>query len=310
MSKKVFYLFPLTLIILLSACESKVRKNDFVDLNKGWKFKTGDNLDYAKPDFDDRNWKNIEVNKTWNEQGYPKYVGFAWYRLRVFIPNSLKENAALKDSLVFNLGKIDDFDQVFLNGEMIGENTQSTEPGSEVKDSFKELDNSLWDKHRRYVLPSDSKLIKWDEENVIAIRVYDWGVAGGIFSGDLSIKMSQLSDYLKFEMNRGTFESDGENFIKNIILENTSVFYTIRTNFMIELKDNINDEVLHESVEQIELLPNEKREIVLHFKTVALVIFSAGGCHAGKLVLGSGVVGIIEMLLGNVVASKISMGDE
>ena len=170
-----------------------------IELKSGWKFMNNDNPEFAKPDYNDANWKSISVDKPWDKQGYPPKKGFGWYRIKVVIPSSLKENAFLKDSLIFHLGKIDDFDQVFLNGEMIGENIQSAEPGSEVKDSFKELENSFWDKYRRYVVPSDSNLIKWNEENVIAIRVYDWGVAGGIFSGELNIKMSEISDYLRTE---------------------------------------------------------------------------------------------------------------
>ena len=30
---------------------------NILELDKNWKFKTGDNLDYAKPDFDDEKWE-------------------------------------------------------------------------------------------------------------------------------------------------------------------------------------------------------------------------------------------------------------
>ena len=178
MSKLASILFSSTLIFALSAYENGTGENNLLELKNGWRFKIGDNLDYAKMDYDDSDWEQIEVSKTVEEQGHRNYNGYSWYRIKIFIPVSLKKNAALTDSLVINLGKIDDFNQVFFNGEFIGENLRNVKRGTKPDNSFKDKDYSFWNMNRRYTLPIGDKLIKWDAENVIAVRVFDWGGAG------------------------------------------------------------------------------------------------------------------------------------
>ena len=92
-----------------------------VNITKGWKFKTGDSSAWSSPTFNDASWAPIEVGKPWEAQGYDNYDGFAWYRLHIVIPSSIKEKSFLKEKLRFDMGKIDDGDEVFLNGSLIGE---------------------------------------------------------------------------------------------------------------------------------------------------------------------------------------------
>jgi hypothetical protein len=84
------------------------------------KFKTGDNVTWSQPLFDDSKWATLQTNIVWDEQGYKDYNGFAWYRMHVKISSFLKEQAYWKDSLRINLAKIDDADEVYLNGVLIG----------------------------------------------------------------------------------------------------------------------------------------------------------------------------------------------
>ena len=70
-----------------------------LNLNVPWKFIQGDQPGYASPSFDDALWKTIAVDKIWEASGYDPYDGYAWYRIRVVIPSSLKKMAPLKDSL-------------------------------------------------------------------------------------------------------------------------------------------------------------------------------------------------------------------
>src|SRR5579862_6286649 len=110
--------------ILFVACLVLISSSGFsqVDITKGWKFKTGDSAVWSSPAFDDASWSPIEVGKSWESQGYDNYDGFAWYRLHVIIPSSIKEKSFLKEKLRFDLGKIDDGDEFFLNGNLIGRN--------------------------------------------------------------------------------------------------------------------------------------------------------------------------------------------
>ena len=71
-------------------------------------FKTGDDINFAKPDFDDSQWQQIKSNVTWELQGFDGYNGFAWYRFHVTIPTAIKTNSLWKDSLRIHLAKIDD----------------------------------------------------------------------------------------------------------------------------------------------------------------------------------------------------------
>jgi hypothetical protein len=82
-----------------------------------WKFHTGDDPAWSKADFDDLAWNTIDLTPGvgWTKQGYPRYSGFAWYRLRVDVQGAT-HRLALKMP-----DQADDAYQVFVNGEMIGE---------------------------------------------------------------------------------------------------------------------------------------------------------------------------------------------
>src|ERR1700730_15997190 len=112
--KNIFTLITLTGILFF-----KVNAQE-VSLNKEWKFKTGDSTQWASPTYSDQNWKPISVLQSWEAQGYPNYDGFGWYRLHLVIPSSIKEKSYLKDSVRIDLGIIDDNDEVYLNGKLIG----------------------------------------------------------------------------------------------------------------------------------------------------------------------------------------------
>jgi PKD repeat protein len=263
MAKRLLFVFSVMFLTFLLSCEHE-KASVTINLDRNWKFITGDNLDYAKPDFDDSAWKEIRVDKTWNKQGYPKYWGFAWYRIRIKIPSSLKE-AELKDSLIFKLGKIDDFDQVFFNGVLIGENLKNVKRGTKVTNDFKNLKHSYWNVFRRYSLAIDDTLIKWDKENVIAVRVYDWGVAGGIFSGGLSVGMPQISDYLKLQIDKGNFSDRENSFAKTVRIKNVSRAYTIEGEFEVKVADNITEKEIFEKELDISLPPLKGKEIQFVF---------------------------------------------
>ena len=82
-----------------------------------WKFHTGDNPAWSKADFDDSGWNAMDLSSGagWTKQGYPRYSGFAWYRLRVDV-HGATHRLALKMP-----DQADDAYQVFVNGQMVGE---------------------------------------------------------------------------------------------------------------------------------------------------------------------------------------------
>lgn len=150
------------------------------------KFKTSDDKTFADPAFDDSKWETLKTNVIWESQGYSEYNGYAWYRLHIMIPSSIKSSAVWKDSLRFYLAKIDDVDETYLNGKLIGKSGSFPED----KDSYQ----TAWNKTREYRLSSNDPLIHWDADNVIAVRVYDGGGGGGIFGSMPYVSMVDLID--------------------------------------------------------------------------------------------------------------------
>ena len=132
-----------------------------VDLSRGWKFRTGDDPSWAAPTLDEGGWKPIEVGQNWESQGNANYDGYGWYRIHVVIPSALKTDSYLKESLRFALGKIDDGDQVFLNGTLVGQNAGKT----------KDITQGNYQLDRIYTVPLGDPSIHWDQDNVIAVRV-------------------------------------------------------------------------------------------------------------------------------------------
>jgi hypothetical protein len=115
-------------------------------LNGPWKFHTGDDLAWARPDFDDSNWAEIDLTPPpgsfdrfigtsgfvpgWTARGYPGYSGFAWYRLRV---NVEQHESAEQGLLALKMpDNCDDAYQVYVDGKLIGSMGRFTPNGITV----------------------------------------------------------------------------------------------------------------------------------------------------------------------------------
>ncbi len=145
-----------------------------LDLTGLWKFKLGNNTDWKAPRLEDANWDEVSVPASWESQGYEGYDGYAWYRKSFTIPSSLADK-----ELYLSLGKIDDYDRVFLNGQEIGE-VYDLKKDSEYR-------RRGYEYNARRVYPIPEELIKSGGTNTIAIRVYDEGQRGGIYEGPIGI---------------------------------------------------------------------------------------------------------------------------
>ncbi len=100
-------------------------------LNGPWKFHVGDNPQWADPNFDDANWQQYVVSSEhpaltleqalqtdpvpgWQQHGYPGYTGYAWYRIRIGVPQNSGSIALLMPP------HVDDAYEVYVNGTKIG----------------------------------------------------------------------------------------------------------------------------------------------------------------------------------------------
>ncbi len=137
------------------------------------KFRKGDNMEWKNPGFDDRSWSDINTKYAWEGQGYGEYDGFAWYRIHFRLPSEMRKSIYLADNLLFYLAKIDDAGEVFLNDTLIGKS------GSFPSDEKGYISN--YTQEQRYKVSMDAPYVRWDQENVLAVRVYDGNGLGGLF---------------------------------------------------------------------------------------------------------------------------------
>lgn len=145
-----------------------------LSLHGKWKFNIGDKSLWADPYFDDKSWESIYVPSKWEDEGFNGYNGYAWYRTSF-------EGSALKDrgtSFTLFLGYIDDVDEVYLNGHRIGSSG-----------SFPPRYHTAFNAFRSYYIPNE--YLKTNGRNVIAVRVYDAEIEGGIVSGEVGIYTSR-----------------------------------------------------------------------------------------------------------------------
>jgi len=152
------------------------------DLSGNWKLTFHNYKDCRDIDYDDSQWYNVHVPACWESQGFNNYDGHAWYRKSFTMPNDLTDQ-----KLYLILGKIDDKDRVFLNGEEIA--------------NYKDMFNTpfdcrykgYWQMRRAYKIPKS--LLKPGQKNVITILVYDGGGIGGIYEGPVGIMDSENYDH-------------------------------------------------------------------------------------------------------------------
>lgn len=147
--------------------------NTEVELSDQWKFHLGDNIDFAKSNFNDSLWPIMKVDSVWENRGFDKYDGIAWYRLHVTIPSKLKVLNSELQAVLLALACVDDRDDTYFNGEKIGSLT-----GYDAKRNYLVLYNK----------------INWDSDNVIAIKVTDYGGFGGMWGKNRKILNVKLPD--------------------------------------------------------------------------------------------------------------------
>jgi len=155
-----------------------------VTISRDWKFKTGDSLNWSASDYNDTQWDNLKAGLWWAHAGYD-YSGFAWYRKKIVISSELKPAVKKTGYLKLSLGQIQDADQTFLNGKLIGETG-----------SFSPFEGK-WGQPRNYFVRADE--IEWDKENTIAVRVYGPNKNGGMHTGPYTYQPYRLTfkDFVK-----------------------------------------------------------------------------------------------------------------
>jgi sialate O-acetylesterase len=153
----------------------KTTVNFDVNLQGAWKFMPGDDIRRKESDFNDNLWDEIFVPAKWEDQRYRDYDGYAWYRKSFIYPGNAGD-----EKMVVMMGKIDDIDQVYINGTFVGSTGNFPENDRESANSGQE-----YDAFRGYYIPAG--LLKKGQKNIIAVRVLDTRGAGGIYEGPVGI---------------------------------------------------------------------------------------------------------------------------
>ena len=224
----------LLLLALLAAGFSSVRAQD-VPLAKGWKLAVGDSAQWASPTYNDQHWKEVNVAHSWEQEGHPGYDGFGWYRIHVVIPSSIKEKAFLKDSLRINLGSVDDNDEVFLNGKLIGRFGGKT---GDIK-------TGGFYGPRTYTIAANNPAILWDKENVLAVRIFDTGGDGGIYGTNFSIGMADVMDHVTVNTEADFEYGEHQSLSKSVKLITTN-HYDYKGKLAFKVTDPETNAVLYE----------------------------------------------------------------
>ena len=161
--------------VLISGCDLNFNFpisedwDQVVNLEGDWKFSIGDDSLWSKAKYDDEDWEEVKAPSSWENEGYHGYNGYAWYRKHFQVRSRYKNHA-----INLHLGRIDDVDEVYVNGNLIGFNG-SFPPNYETA-------YNVW---RSYPVPNS--YLNFDGDNVISIRVFDSEMEGGIVQGELGL---------------------------------------------------------------------------------------------------------------------------
>lgn len=167
--------------VLLQTSRAESYKK-LVALDGMWKFSVGDDVEWAMPTYDDTDWDKLYVPKSWEQQGYDEYNGYAWYRKQFVVDHSLPEGR-----IVLDLGQVDDVGEVYINGKRIGQMGQ-------FPPYFKSAYN------QKFVVIVPAGMLQPGKENLIAVRIYDSFHWGGILSGNPGIYQSAYDELLEINL--------------------------------------------------------------------------------------------------------------
>ncbi len=168
--KTVQHILLFYMLVLGFEAQAQREHDRLIDLRGYWKFNIGDNLEWADPHFNDERWDDIFVPSAWENEGFHGYDGYAWYRVGFGL--DLSENRA--NELYLDLGYIDDVDEVYVNGKLIG-----------LTGTFPPRFYTAYNSRRFYYIPND--VLNLNGINTLAVRVYDTVLDGGILSGRVGI---------------------------------------------------------------------------------------------------------------------------
>lgn len=238
---KRFFLFS-SLFIFFFFFYSQRGAAQLINLPKDAKFKFGDDPAWATAFFNDADWHNQQLGKSFTRDS-----SYGWYRIRIVVPAGMKTTNG--KGLKLRLGKIDDVDQTYFNGKPIGE-TGSFPPGFITQ----------WEKQRVYTIPEN--LINWDKENIIAVRIYNSIGGMGMWDGPYNIEPNGWIDEVTISYSiTETSKNRVSTKITFVNKSNKAFSGTIKY----WIADKTNGKILFTEIKNIQLQPKTDDEAVISF---------------------------------------------
>ena len=147
-----------------------IKRNPIIDVSRispqdRWRNLEFNDEECAKLDFNDRNWRIINLPVLWEKTEIGNFDGAVWFRKKIEIPREWINN-----NLILELGPIDDVERTYVNGELVG----------------KTEDEEQWQKDRIYSIPKETFK---DSILTIAVRVIDYGGGGGLYGDKSKLKI-------------------------------------------------------------------------------------------------------------------------
>jgi sialate O-acetylesterase len=141
-----------------------------------WDFRPGDDSLFLKSTAEEIHTFKLMAPAHWDIQGFQDYDGFGWYKKTFLLPKELDGG-----SMILLMGKIDDIDQTYVNGILVGSTGKWN--FESVPTDYNSSDEYLT--NRVYSVPQ--KLLKFGKENTIVVRIYDGFRNGGIYDGPIGL---------------------------------------------------------------------------------------------------------------------------
>ncbi len=176
-------------------------------------FATGDDPARSRVDFDDHSWKTLSTLTYYETQGFANYDGWSWYRIHVTIPASLRQSARWRQRLRVYLSSIDDVDETFFNGVKIGQTGSFPSDPDGYDTKYQDL--------REYYVELASGLVRWDADNVIAIRVYDGSGGGGFYRDMPYVNMVEIVDGVAVDAGGTRYDYRGSRVTSHVRITNS-----------------------------------------------------------------------------------------
>jgi hypothetical protein len=212
------------------------------------KFKFGDDPSWKTAAFDDSSWKQISVVYRWDSQGFNREKTYGWYRIHFNLPKSLLKSSDMKKIVKFYMGKIDDADETYLNGKLIG----STGSMPDSKKGYV----SMWDAERVYSVLAADPSLRWDGDNVLAVKVRNEGGEGGMYGSPVVISVPKSIDGISLSV----IDNDG----KNVAVTVKNTFPVVQKGVLTAKLSNGEDgKVISTSSKKISLKKNASASLVV-----------------------------------------------